>query len=134
MAPATQGQTNHGAAGASIPPAQQQQQRAKRQRYQPPMRNFTGDKQKLMDALARIGINDVTRSAFFSLLGLPFMEGLAMFTKDSIKTLCAQMRDWILKREYEHDGMELSATSERYLVAMASWVKERVMMRMKVNP
>ena len=44
------------------------------------------------------------------------------------------MRDWILKREYERDGMELSATSERYLVAMASWVKERVMMRLKVKP
>jgi hypothetical protein len=87
-----------------------------------------------MDALARIGINEVTRSAFFSLLGLPNMDGLAMFTKDSIKTLCAQMRDWILKREYERDGMELSATSERYLVAMASWVKERVMMRLKVKP
>lgn len=55
-------------------------------------------------------------------------------SKDSIKTLCAQMRDWILKCEYEHDGMELSATSERYLVVMASWVKERVMMRMKINP
>ncbi len=73
-------------------------------------------------------------SAFFSLLGLPSMDGLAMFTKDSNKTLCAQMRDWILKHEYEHDGMELSATSERYLVVMASWVKERVMMRMKIKP
>jgi hypothetical protein len=97
------------------------------------MRTFTGGKQKLMHSLARIGNNDKTRSAFFVLLGLSSMDGLHIFSKDSIKTLCAQIRVWIFKREYEHDGMELSATSERCLVAMASWVKEQVMTRMKIK-
>jgi hypothetical protein len=86
--------------------AEQQQQRVKQQCYQHPMRTLTGDEQKLMDALVHIGIDNVTRSAFFSLLGLPSMDGLALFTKDIIKTLCAQMRDLILKRKYEHDAVE----------------------------
>ncbi len=99
-----------------------------------PYQDFTDDEQKLIDALAHIDIKDVVRSAPFLLPGLPSMDGLAMFSKDSIKTLCAQMRDWILKHEYEHESMELFATSECYLVAMTNWVKEQVMMRMKIKP
>jgi hypothetical protein len=37
------------------------------------------------------------------------------------------------KREYDKDGMELSAT-ERYLVVMVTWVRQRVLYGIKVNP
>lgn len=111
MAPPTQAQITQGTA-AAVAASQQQQQCTEHQHYQPPTRNLTDDEQKLLDALACIGINEVTRGAFFSLLGLPSMDGLAMFSKDNVKTLSAQMRDWIIKHEYECDGMELSAMSK----------------------
>jgi hypothetical protein len=38
------------------------------------------------------------------------------------------------KREYDRDGMELSTTTERYLVAMVTWVRQRVLYGIKVNP
>jgi hypothetical protein len=70
----SQSQSQAGQATRGVPGQQQQQQH---RCYQPPTRVFTDDEKKLMDTLGCIGINDVTRSAFFSMLGLSNMDGLA---------------------------------------------------------
>jgi hypothetical protein len=40
----------------------------------------------------------------------------------------------MMKRECDKDGMELSTTTERYLIAMVAWVRQRVLYDIKVNP
>jgi hypothetical protein len=59
-----------------------------RQCYIGVTRELTPDEEVFMRVLAQLGMNEPSRLAFFSTLGVESMQALSIFNKESIQALC----------------------------------------------